>query len=139
MFRSKWTLACCCALLITGLGIQPVYAINQTRPSLTADAAVLMDAISGDVLFDKQAHKQRAPASTTKMMTAILGLELGRPDEIVTVSSKAAAVGESTIHLDPGEKATLYELITGALVKSGNDACVAIGEHIAGTIRHLLY
>ncbi|WP_434511654.1 D-alanyl-D-alanine carboxypeptidase family protein [Desulfitobacterium sp. AusDCA] len=102
-------------------------------PKISADAAVLMDAVTGDVLIDKQAHTHRPPASTTKIMTAILGLELGRPDEVVTVSSKAAAVGESTIHLDPGEKATLYELITGALIKSGNDACVAIGEQIAGS------
>lgn len=132
MFRSKWTIVCC-SVLIAVLGVQPVQAINQSHPTVTADAAVLMDAITGDVLFDKQAHKRRAPASTTKMMTAILGLELGRPDEVVTVSPKAAAVGESTIHLDPGERATLYELITGALVKSGNDACVAIGEQIAGS------
>ncbi|MDA8227138.1 MAG: D-alanyl-D-alanine carboxypeptidase [Desulfitobacterium hafniense] len=102
-------------------------------PSLTADTAVLLDVATGDVLFDKQAYKRRPPASTTKIMTAILGLELGRPEEIVTVSPRAAAVGESTIHLDPGEKITLYELITGALVKSGNDACVAIAEQIAGS------
>lgn len=112
----------------------PIELKQETeRPKISADAAVLMDAVTGDVLLDKQAHKRRPPASTTKIMTAILGLELGRPDEVVTVSSKAAAVGESTIHLDPGEKATLYELITGALIKSGNDACVAIGEQIAGS------
>lgn len=133
MFKSKWRITSCCALLLTCLVAQPLYAVNQFRPTVTADAAVLMDATTGDVLFDKQGHKRRAPASTTKMMTAILGFELGRPDEVVTVSPRAAAVGESTIHLDPGEKATLYELITGALVKSGNDACVAIGEHIAGS------
>lgn len=107
--------------------------VNQTTLAVSADAAVLMDAATGDVLYDKQAYKKRPPASTTKIMTAILGLELGRPDELVTVSPKAAAVGESTIHLDPGEKITLYELITGALIKSGNDACVAIAEQIAGS------
>lgn len=143
MFRQKWTQAWCCVLLFTVFGVQPVLAISKqpssapvnkpVRLTVTADTAVLMDAVTGDVLFDKQAHKRRAPASTTKMMTAILGLELGRPDEVVIVSPKAAAVGESTIHLDPGEKTTLYELITGALVKSGNDACVAIGEQIAGS------
>ncbi|KLU63455.1 D-alanyl-D-alanine carboxypeptidase DacB precursor [Peptococcaceae bacterium CEB3] len=100
---------------------------------LSADAAVLMDAETGDVLYAKNTHKRRAPASTTKIMTAILGLELGKPDEIVTVSAKAAQVGEATLHLDPGEKLTLDELITGALVKSGNDACVAIAEQIAGS------
>jgi len=102
-------------------------------PSLSADAAVLMDVETGDVLFDKQAYKRRPPASTTKIMTSILGLELGRPDELVVISPKAAAVGEATLGLDQGEKLTLYELITGALVKSGNDACVAIAEQIAGS------
>lgn len=107
--------------------------VSTDSPKVTADAAILMDSATGDILFDKQAHKRRPPASTTKIMTAILGLELGRPDELVTVSEKAAAVGESTLHLDPGEKIPLYELITGALVKSGNDACVAIGEQIVGS------
>ena len=115
-------------------GAGPGPRSNPPGPlSLSADAAVLMDVDTGDVLFDKQAYKRRPPASTTKIMTSILGLELGRPDEIVSVSPKAAAVGESTLHLDPGEKLTLYELITGALVKSGNDACVAIAEQIAGS------
>lgn len=108
-------------------------ATEQEKLVLNAAAAILMDAGSGEVLWEKNAYKQRAPASTTKMITGILGLELGSPNEIVTVSDRAAAVGESTIHLDPGERLTLYELITGALVKSGNDACVAIAEHISGT------
>lgn len=145
MLRQKWTQACCCVLILMLTCASPVQAAKKSAtkapkvpaagavPSITADAAVLMDSATGDVLYDKQAHKKRPPASTTKIMTAILGLELGTPDELVTVSPKAAAVGESTIHLDPGEKITLYELITGALVKSGNDACVAIGEQIAGT------
>lgn len=102
-------------------------------PSVTAGSAVLMDVTTGDVLFEKNGYEKRPPASTTKMMTAILALELGRPDEIVTVSKKAADVGQATLHLDPGEKIMLYELITGALLRSGNDACVAIAEHIAGS------
>jgi len=125
--------------------VNPVYSAPVTKPinkpvatpaglsGVTANAAVLMDVATGDILFSKQAHKRLPPASTTKIMTAILGFELGRPDEVVTVSEKAAAVGESTIYLDPGEKITLYELITGALIRSGNDACVAIAEHIAGS------
>lgn len=129
-------------MMFLGINCAPALAktevINQglipaNSLSITADAAVLMDAVTGDILYDKNAHKQRPPASTTKILTAILGLELGRPDELVVVSEKAAAVGESTIHLDPGEKILLYELVTGAMVKSGNDACVAIGEQIAGS------
>lgn len=117
-------------------GPQQLYAaeikVNAAEIKVNADAAVLMEVETGKVLYEKNAYKRRAPASTTKIMTAILALELGRPEEIVTVSKKAAAVGEASIHLDPGEKVTLYELITGALVKSGNDACVAISEQIAG-------
>lgn len=159
MVRHKWTQACCVFLFMVNavtpvLAEEPdvstpgtvIYEDNQLNqivvPSVPAaapamavgaESAVLMDVTTGDVLIDKQAHKKKPPASTTKMMTAILGLELGRPDEIVTVSPKAAAVGEATLHLDPGEKIPLYELITGALVRSGNDACVAIAEQIAGT------
>ena len=155
MIRQTMTRAWCCVLLcVISAGLLPVNSVYgatvkksvsvpagekspvvvQDGPArVTADAAVLMDVATGDVLFGKQENKRRPPASTTKIMTAILGFELGRPDEVVTVSQKAAAVGESTIHLDPGEKITLYELITGALVRSGNDACVAIAEDIAGT------
>lgn len=149
MIRQKWTCAWCCVFLyiisISTLSATPVYGAPPKKPvskpavlvdgpsGVSAAAAVLMDVTTGDVLFGKQADTRRPPASTTKIMTAILGLELGRPDEVVTVSQKAAAVGEATLHLDPGEKITLYELITGALVRSGNDACVAIAEHITGS------
>ncbi len=145
MVRQKWTRAWCCVfLLIISINVlvpvaeAAVSPVQDFRPLVSAEAAVLMDVTTGDVLFDKQAFKRKPPASTTKIMTAILGLEMGRPDEVVTVSPKAAAVGESTIHLDPGEKITLYELITGALVRSGNDACVAIAEQIAGSEQQFL-
>lgn len=157
MIRKKWTRAFCCVLLcVISAGLFQVNPVlgastkkSAVRPAekkavkptvvedgpgrITADAAILMDVATGDVLYGKQENKRRPPASTTKIMTAILGFELGKPDEVVTVSQKAADVGESTIHLDPGEKITLYELLTGALVRSGNDACVAIAEDIAGT------
>ncbi len=146
MIRQKRTCVWCCVVLcisISTLYSPSAYGAQPKKPvakviadgpaSVTAAAAVLMDVTTGDILFGKQADAKRPPASTTKIMTAILGLELGRPDEVVTVSKKAAAVGEATLHLDPGEKITLYELITGALVRSGNDACVAISEHISGS------
>ncbi len=100
---------------------------------LTADAAVLIDAETGQLLFDKQADKKRPPASTTKIMTTILALEYGNVADIVTVSDKAGRVGQASIYLDPGERLTLGNLIEGAMIKSGNDACVAIAEHIAGS------
>lgn len=136
MIRQKWTCAWCfvflCIISINTLSATSVYGADGPS-GVSAAAAVLMDVTTGDILFGKQADTRRPPASTTKIMTAILGLELGRPDEVVTISQKAATVGEATLHLDPGEKITLYELITGALVRSGNDACVAIAEHITGS------
>lgn len=102
-------------------------------PSVTADAAALLDARTGQVLYDKNARQRRPPASTTKIMTALLALEGGDLRQVVTVSPKAASVGEASLDLRAGEKMTLEELIYGALLQSGNDACVAIAEHIAGT------
>jgi len=102
-------------------------------PAITADAAVLMDACTGQILYDKNAGQRRAPASTTKIMTAILALEGGRLGQLVTVSPRAASVGEASLDLRAWEKLTLEELIYGALLHSGNDACVAIAEHITGT------
>jgi serine-type D-Ala-D-Ala carboxypeptidase (penicillin-binding protein 5/6) len=101
-------------------------------PSISADSAVLIDAGSGQIIFAKQPHKHRAPASTTKIMTTILALEYGDLEKVITVSDKAGSVGQATLHLDPGEKISLGNLVEGALIKSGNDACVAIAENIAG-------
>ncbi|OAT85885.1 D-alanyl-D-alanine carboxypeptidase family protein [Desulfotomaculum copahuensis] len=102
-------------------------------PSVTAAAAVLMDAATGQVLWAKNARQPRPPASTTKIMTALLALEGGKLDRVVTVGPHAASVGESSMHLFAGEKLTLEQLLYGALLRSGNDACVAIAEHIAGS------
>lgn len=102
-------------------------------PAITADAAVLMDARTGQVLYDKNAEQRRPPASTTKIMTALLAIEGGDLRQVVTVSPKAASVGEASMDLKAGEKLTLEDLIYGAMLQSGNDACVAIAEHIAGT------
>ena len=105
-----------------------------TLPYVTAHSAILMDVETGDILYERDAHKQRPPASTTKALTAIVALELAALDEVVTVSEKADKVGESSLHLNKGDRLKLGELIEGALVKSGNDACVAIAEQTAGSL-----
>ncbi len=102
-------------------------------PFVTADAAVLIDASTGTVLWSKNAGQARAPASTTKMMTALLALELGNPDDIVTVSPQAVNVEGSNAHLRVGERIRLSELMEALLIKSANDAAVAIAEYLAGT------
>lgn len=103
-------------------------------PTVTADAAVLMDATTGEVLYDKNMHQRRPPASTTKILTAIIALESGRLDEEVTVSPQAAATPGSSMYLFTGQRILLRELVAGLLMKSGNDAAVAIAQHLAGSV-----
>lgn len=103
-------------------------------PNLNARAAILYDATYGRILYEKNSKQKRANASTTKMITAMVAYEQGNLDDIVTVSQKAANTGGSTINLKRNDKVTLDGLIKGLLVHSGNDAAVAIAEHISGSV-----
>lgn len=116
--------------LIFWASIFPGYAAELP---LTAQAYVLMDAKTGTVLLAKNAEQKRPPASTTKIMTAILALEQGELNKEVCISHRAAAVGEASIYLEPGEKITVLNLVRGALIKSGNDATVALAEYLSGS------
>jgi len=110
-------------------------AVSGT-PVIDALAAIVMEAGSGRVLYSKNASSRRSIASTTKIMTAIVALENGNLNDMVTISGKAASVGGSTISLREGQKYTLKELLYGLLMNSGNDAAIAIAEHIGGTVRN---
>lgn len=103
-------------------------------PRVSADAAVLIDYATGRILWAKDAMSPRAPASTTKMMTALVALEQGNLDGVVTVSPSAAATPGSSAHLRAGERYTLLALVQGLLLRSGNDAAVAIAQYIAGSV-----
>jgi len=109
-------------------------AFAYEQLNISADAAILMDAQTGQVLYAKNPFKKRPPASTTKVITAILAIETGKLNEMVTVSRKAAGVEGSSIYLSPGEVLSLSDLLYGALLRSGNDACTAIAEHIGGSV-----
>ena len=98
-------------------------------PAITADAAILVDAATGEVLYEKNADKREYPASLTKMMTCILALEQGRPDRVVRVSSNAANV-EST-YLKPGDRMRFGDLLAQMMLASDNGAATAIGESLA--------
>ncbi|GAB6935654.1 hypothetical protein JCM14720_15750 [Calditerricola yamamurae] len=102
-------------------------------PTITAQAAVLIEAVSGRVLFAKNKDQPMYPASITKIMTGIVALEVGRPDEMVTVSKHARAADGTRVYLAEGEQKPLLDLVYAALVNSGNDAAIAIAEHIAGS------
>lgn len=111
---------------------------STEAPQIDAASAIVMDAKTGRVLFEKNAYKRRPMASTTKIMTAIVAIEKGDLDDIVTVSKRAASIWGSRLRLKAGQKLTLKELLYGLLLNSGNDAAIAIAEHIGGTVEGFL-
>jgi D-alanyl-D-alanine carboxypeptidase (penicillin-binding protein 5/6) len=100
-------------------------------PSVHGSAYLVEDAATGEVLASSNAHEHLAIASLTKMMTVLLALERHRLSDVVTVDSRAAIVGESTINLRPAERLTVRDLIKGALIQSANDAAAALALSMA--------
>ncbi|MDI6871989.1 MAG: D-alanyl-D-alanine carboxypeptidase family protein [Bacillota bacterium] len=107
-------------------------------PPISARAAVLMEAETGTVLFAHREHERRGPASTTKIMTAILALERGDLRERVTIGRRPAWTEGSTIGLRQGQVLTLRQLLYGLMMESGNDAAIAIAEHLAGSVERFV-
>lgn len=133
MFRSRpGSAVALFFMLIVILWALPARAAEG--PQVSALSAVLMDRRSGRVLWEKDPHRRLAIASTTKILTAILALELGDEMDRIVVSKNAAGTGGSSIWLEEGEEKTLGELIYGLMLRSGNDAAVAIAEHLAGSV-----
>ncbi len=93
-----------------------------------------MDAWNGDVLYKKDAETPHAQASITKIMTGVVVLERAKLDDVVLVPKEAAETGESTSNLVEGEKLTVEELLEMALMRSGNDAAVALAIHVGGSV-----
>ncbi|MCF6096750.1 D-alanyl-D-alanine carboxypeptidase [Thermovorax subterraneus] len=93
-----------------------------------------MDAVTGRILIEKNSQMRLPMASTTKIMTAIVALEKGDLSSKVTVSRMAASIGGSSFHLIVGETMSLENLLYGLLLPSGNDAAIAIAEHIGGDV-----
>ncbi|WP_407691435.1 D-alanyl-D-alanine carboxypeptidase family protein [Robertmurraya mangrovi] len=106
--------------------------------AVSARGAILMEQESGRVLFEKNAHTPMRIASITKIMTAILAIESGKLDEYVTVSEKAYRTEGSSIYIQPGDKIKLIDLTYGLMLRSGNDAAVAIAEHVGGDLENFV-
>ncbi len=134
MHRPQYVL-CLLILLCSNVLVPAVALANQTAvPTIGAKGAALMDVDSGRLLYGKNEHVQLPMASTTKIMTAILAIESGRLNELVTVSSNAVKVEPSSIWLVAGEQMSLLHLVYGLMLRSGNDAAIAIAEHLAGSV-----
>ncbi|WP_306471885.1 D-alanyl-D-alanine carboxypeptidase family protein [Bacillus sp. AFS015802] len=116
-----------------------VSTVVQAAPSVSSQRAILMDQETGRILYEKDAHSQSRIASITKIMTAILAVESGKMDEEVTVSSNAAGTEGSSLYLKAGEKIKLEDLVYGLMLRSGNDAAVAIAEFVGGSLDGFVY
>jgi serine-type D-Ala-D-Ala carboxypeptidase (penicillin-binding protein 5/6) len=124
-------------LLMLLVALAPTAAANQARgpraTDVTASAAILVDAASGEVLWGKEIHARRYIASTTKIMTAVLAMERLRPHDLVTVDKSVRRVPQITEGLRPGERVEAWKLFYGMLLYSGNDTALALAIGVAGT------
>ncbi|MBC8016868.1 MAG: D-alanyl-D-alanine carboxypeptidase [Sporomusaceae bacterium] len=103
-------------------------------PNIVAKSAIVIDAATGKVLYSKNAEEKRYPASTTKIMSLIVALEHSNLDEMVTTSRNASGTEGSTLWLAEGEKLKMLDVLYGIMLVSGNDATVAVAEHISGSV-----
>jgi D-alanyl-D-alanine carboxypeptidase len=107
-----------------------------TGPIVSAEAAILMEAETGAILYAKNIHQQEYPASTTKLMTCLLATENCSMDEVVTMSKTAiydTPYDSSHIAMDVGEAITMEQALNAVLIRSANEVSYAVGEHISGT------
>lgn len=107
---------------------------NSTSLQLYAQSAILMDAGSGRILYEKNSEEIRPMASTTKIMTCILALEYGNLEDFVEVSSYAASMPKVKLNMRAGERYCLKDLLYSLMLESHNDSAVAIAEHIGGSV-----
>ncbi|MDA3128648.1 D-alanyl-D-alanine carboxypeptidase family protein [Aliibacillus thermotolerans] len=117
----------------------PSLQAEEKEINVSGRSAVLIEQESGRVLFGKEEHVKRKIASITKVMTAILAIESGKLDEYTTVSYEASGVEGSSLYLKPGEKILLRDLVYGLMLRSGNDAAVAIAEAVGGSVDGFVY
>jgi len=110
----------------------------QASVDVTSPSAILVEASTGSIIYEKNSTERRSPASVTKVMTLLLAFEqidAGKVklDDMVTTSAHAKSMGGSQVYLEEGESQTLETMIKCIVISSGNDACVAVAEHLAGT------
>ncbi|QOX64014.1 D-alanyl-D-alanine carboxypeptidase [Anoxybacterium hadale] len=110
-----------------------VYAASEP-PAITAETGIVIDVKTGQVLYDKNMNEQRYPASTTKVITALLALENLDLNKVVTIDAETPYTEGSRIYLLEGEQVTVEQLLYALLLESANDAAVALGKEMAGTI-----
>ncbi|HZR97607.1 MAG TPA: D-alanyl-D-alanine carboxypeptidase family protein [Chloroflexota bacterium] len=112
----------------------PQLVRDVAPPRVSAQMAVVLDEASGAILYGRDENREVAPASLTKIVTAMVALELGHPSDRVTTDVDSRVMWDSTIMgLVPGEEVSLEDLLYGMMLPSGNDAAIAIARYIAGS------
>ena len=122
------------ASLAVLLLLYSIFPCQSLAVNTSASAAILVDVDSGRVLYEQNADARMLIASTTKILTALVAIEKGNLSDMVTVSRQAALTEGSAMYLQEGERLTLETLLYGLLLCSGNDAAVAIAEHVGGSL-----
>lgn len=122
------------AALLCLLTTLPVAAASNSPPAFQGRATVLLDGVSGQILYQMNGTDQNFPASTTKLLTALVAVEHGKLEQIIDVSDRAVDQpdGSSSCYLERGERQSLENLLYGLLLSSGNDCAVAIAEGVSG-------
>lgn len=119
------------SLLLAVLFFFPLTAYGSDN---SAQSAIVIDAQTKTILYEKNAYEQRSMASTTKIMTALLALESGRIDETVKITSEMVNVEGSSLGLKENDELTLYDLVCGMMLTSGNDSANAVACFISGSL-----
>ena len=119
-------------------GVEEEYLQTEAKvPKISADAAILMDARTGEILFQKNATKKEYPASITKCMTSLVAIENNDLNDVIEFSENAVfnvEAGSSSVGIDVGEKLTVDQTLYGAMLESANECCNALAEKTAGSI-----
>lgn len=133
--RNKIVVLFICVVMI----VSNSYSIVSGQEfDVDARSAILIDASTGKIIYEKNIHDKLPPASVTKVMTMLLAMEAIDKGQIalddkILISERAASMGGSQLYLEPGEEKAVDQLLKGIAVASANDACIAMGEHISGT------
>ncbi|CUH94073.1 putative secreted protein [Propionispora sp. 2/2-37] len=130
----KTNIAICLFVIVVNVFSGNICKAAEAPPEITAKSAIVIEAMTGKVLYAKDAEERRYPASTTKIMTLITALEYGKMDDIVTASENAANTEGSSLWLSKGETLTMRDMLYGIMLVSGNDATVSVAEHISGSV-----
>ena len=138
MKKSKKLVACLVlVMLLINSTIQVLAAPKDLAPE--AHFAIAFDSKTREILYEKNAFRNVPMASTTKIVTALVAINYGNLDDKVIISKTAASIRGSTVGYRAGEEIALRELLFGLMYKSGNDAAIAIAEHIGGSVENFAF